>query len=569
MSIISLLNEIKEESLVLPAIQRDFVWPENKVIRLLDSIMRGYPIGILLLWETFNDMQYRLFDRDHKEGNLYSFDENTQHKKLKLVLDGQQRLQSLYIALYGSIGGKYLYFDVLSGRENDDLAEERYYFDFERQSDMDQRNEEIVQELLNQGGKHGNEIRVKHYVKVADLFAMGPQQREELKQRLALELSLDNEDVTRLGVNLATFDNAFTKDENILKVSTIDENLPSESPYRKSEGDVLEVFVRVNTLGTPLSRSDLIFSMLKLNWKESAEALPEFVANINKGNSFDLNNDFVIRCLFAVSDLGTKFQLDLLRKKGNVEKLKENFGMCCDAIRAAVDFVFNNCWCASSRVVGGQENIIPVVYYVFHTKNHEVPNSQIDNLRKALFVFGFTRPFSRYADSRLAKFIRDELRPLAEDNDETFPLESAIWWVGYWERIREYGPDLLQANPLLTLHLVQGLAGGTPQYVRNMPQIDHIFPRSILRKKGKDEALINHYANFWILTKGKNQNKSNKHPTDYFEDVGKTDMKNAILDPAYFDYRRYTTFIEDRSDRILKRITEKTGLSEEDFPKDV
>ena len=55
MSITNLLNQIKNEEIVLPAIQRDFVWPEDKVLRLLDSIMRGYPIGIALLWETYLD----------------------------------------------------------------------------------------------------------------------------------------------------------------------------------------------------------------------------------------------------------------------------------------------------------------------------------------------------------------------------------------------------------------------------------------------------------------------------------------------------------------------------------
>jgi len=51
-------------------------------------------------------------------------------KKLKLVLDGQQRLQSLYIALFGSYEGRSLYFDVLSGRDSDDLADEKYDFAF-------------------------------------------------------------------------------------------------------------------------------------------------------------------------------------------------------------------------------------------------------------------------------------------------------------------------------------------------------------------------------------------------------------------------------------------------------
>ena len=135
------------------------------------------------------------------------------------------------------------------------------------------------------------------------------------------------------------------------------------------------------------------------------------------------------------------------------------------------------------------------------------------SVRKALYLFGFAKPFSRYADSRLGAFIRSVLSPLAKKGDETFPLKSAVWWVGYWERIRTYGEELLQANPSLALHLVQGLTGAKVLYIRNAPEIDHIFPRSELRKRGYDEALINHFANFWVLAKGKNQNKSSQDPS--------------------------------------------------------
>lgn len=63
-TIMGLLNQISDEEIVLPAIQRDFVWTEAQTGTLLDSIMRGYPIGIALLWETYNDIQYRIFERD-------------------------------------------------------------------------------------------------------------------------------------------------------------------------------------------------------------------------------------------------------------------------------------------------------------------------------------------------------------------------------------------------------------------------------------------------------------------------------------------------------------------------
>src|SRR5262249_2915328 len=150
------------------------------------------------------------------------------------------------------------------------------------------------------------------------------------------------------------------------KVSTIDENLHAESPYRKSETDVLEIFVRINREGTALSRSDLIFSMLKLNWKESAEGLPEFVESVNSGNSFDLATDFVVRCLFAVSGLGGKLDIDVLRKQANIMALQQNYAQCCDAIRATVDFVQNECSCQSSRLLGNSTTLVPIVHYMFY-----------------------------------------------------------------------------------------------------------------------------------------------------------------------------------------------------------
>lgn len=564
MSIINLLNQIKGEEIVLPSIQRDFVWPKEKITALLDSIMRGYPIGIVLLWETYSDIQYRTFIKDFKPGNRHAFHDNTEHKKLKLVLDGQQRLQSLYTSLYATYEGKYLYFDILSGRETDDFKEEKYCFDFFT-------DEEEAFKLYNEPQQklhsytNEEESNISYFVKVRDIFSMSAKDKQKFRRDISKKLNLSEDDDLRFETNLSTFDDVLIRDNNILKTSIIDENKPSESPERKSEADVLEVFVRINRQGTPLNRSDLLFSMIKLNWKESAEALPEFVDNINQGNSFELNTDFVIRCLFAVSDLGTKFDIDILRKKSNMDKIRKNFGLCCNAIQSTIDFVQKECWCSSSKVIGGFNNLIPFVYYVFHIKNHQIPNSQIVNVRKSLYLFGFTTPFSRYADSRLARFIRDDLKPLKDENDVNFPLKDAIEWVGYWEGIDSFGEDLLQGNILLTHHLIQNISGAKVLYTKNNPEIDHIFPRSILRTKNFNEAEINHFANFWLLGKNKNQNKSNKHPKDYFEDVGDLELKNTFIDRDLLNYKRYRTFLKNRSEKILNNIKTRLDFNDDDF----
>ena len=558
-----MLNQIKNEEIVLPAIQRDFVWPEEKVLRLLDSIMRGYPIGIALLWETYLDIQFRKFDEAFRGGQIHDFKDNKRKNKRKLVLDGQQRLQSLYVALYGSYEGKSLYLDVLSGRESDDVSEEKYDFEF-----LDKGGFERWHGAMNTGpgapdaSENGGP---KYLVKVADLFAAGVKERSALEKRIKQQVTLDDDDEERLRVNMARFDEVLTKNPNILKVSVIDEDLPGDNPDRKSEADVLEIFVRVNREGTPLSRSDLIFSMLKLNWRESAESLPEFVREINEGNAFDLDTDFVIRCLFAVSGLGTKFELDHLRRKSNADLLRNNFSACCNAIRSVVDSVSRECWCSSSGLLGGQATLVPFVYYLFHAPKHEVPTGQIDAFRKALYVFAFARPFSRYADSRLWKFIRKEIRPLVENKNHHFPLDRAVAWVKYWESVTGFNERLLQANVALTLHVLQNLSSDKSKYQRNAGQIDHIFPRAELRKKEYQEREINHFGNFWILAKGKNQNKSDKHPAQFFADVSDNEMRRAIIDRDMLDYRRFSTFLKDRSGKIVETVRKRLDFSDTDF----
>jgi len=563
MSIINLLNQIKNDEIVLTAIQRDFVWPEDKVRRLLDSIMRGYPIGIALLWETYLDLQYRLFENTFRPETPYNFSENKRKKKLKLVLDGQQRLQSLYIALYGSYDGKFLYFDVLSGRESDDIAEEKYTFEFMTAEQF--KEWEASAAAKKEGAASELNGQLRYYLKTSDLFQAGVREKTSITKHIKQHLELSEDDTDRLAVNLARFDEALTKKSNILKVSVIDEDEPSDDPDRMSEADVLEIFVRVNREGTPLSRSDLIFSMLKLNWKESSETLPEFVREINKGNSFEVDTDFVIRCLFAVSNLGTKFDLLLLRKKQNVAKLRSNFTPCCDAIRSVLDAVSRDCWCLSSSLIGGTATLVPFVYWLYNTPKHEIPTGAIVDFRKAFYLFALARPFSRYAESRLSRFIREELQPLPARKIYTFPLGGAVTWVKFWERIGAIDENLLQSNVLLTLHIVQDIVTKNVQLARNAGDMDHIFPRSILREKGFPEAEINHFANFWILAKGKNQNKSNKHPADFFKDVEASELKRALIDRDSLDYRRFTTFVKTRSQQIIDEVKERIGFTDDDF----
>src|SRR4051812_15355007 len=134
-SIQSLLNQIRnDQQLVLPDLQRDFVWDRDQIRLLMDTVMREYPFGSLLLWQTrFLEVPYRNFVQDYSPGITFVPQLKKAGVPLRMVLDGQQRLQSLYIAVFGTHDRRRLYFNITSGPgaaqdDSDDALEAAYRF---------------------------------------------------------------------------------------------------------------------------------------------------------------------------------------------------------------------------------------------------------------------------------------------------------------------------------------------------------------------------------------------------------------------------------------------------------
>jgi uncharacterized protein with ParB-like and HNH nuclease domain len=116
-NIVRVLNNADEDGgFWLPNIQRPFVWTEEQICKLFDSILREYPISTLLIWKTTSTIRHRKFIENWRNTlRLSDFYVPEDTKKKCLVLDGQQRLQSLFIGLCGSFEGKELCLNVLSG----------------------------------------------------------------------------------------------------------------------------------------------------------------------------------------------------------------------------------------------------------------------------------------------------------------------------------------------------------------------------------------------------------------------------------------------------------------------
>ncbi len=555
MSIYQLINDIDNGDIVLPAIQRDFVWDEDRIYLFLDSILRGYPVGIALLWETYQPIQYRSFSRDYTAGTLHKFLDSKKNKRLQLVLDGQQRLSSLYVALRGTFNGNRLYLNILSGRDTDDHSEQKFEFWFADTGEIKTANKDGVV----------SDDKV-HWVSISDTIGQHPADLLKRRDQIAKQLKLSDNDKTRMEINFHTLQYSLSENTEILKTQTIDAKLPADDQKRKTAFDILEIFVRVNTQGMTLKRSDLIVSMLRLYWPEASNVLPKFLKEVNEGNGLGIDNDFVIRSMFSVAGLGTRLDFELLRKKSNVDAIKSTYEACFNAIRSVVDFVRVDCGIDSGRLVGGINTLVPFAHYLFYAPKHAMPKEGKEAARKSLFLFAMSKAFVQHSESRTGAFIRDYL-PSPEEIKQgaAFPYSGVVEYVYLKTHFTGVDHRLFTNNVDLSLALVQRHSGGRIYYADNLPEIDHIFPRSELVERGVDLQEINDIGNLWILPRKMNRNKSAKPPKKFLTDVDDSTLRAAGIDRAKLDYGSFRPAMKKRREWLVGRICEITDLSDTDF----
>jgi uncharacterized protein with ParB-like and HNH nuclease domain len=239
----------------LPNIQRPFVWKEDQIERLFDSILREYPIGTLLVWKTKSKIRRRKFIDNYKlDIKLTDFYVTEDDKQKMLVLDGQQRLQSLFIGLLGSYEKKELCLNVLSGElvAPEDI---RYKFKFFANTEIKAPWFKLKDIVFSN----------KEYDETADL----------LKAKFDTDLSdVDKKKITRIVAKLTRI---FGTEENL--VYQVVDSVDNSELY--TEDDIVEIFIRANSGGTPLGKSDLLFSLLTSSWDEADEQMEDLLETLN------------------------------------------------------------------------------------------------------------------------------------------------------------------------------------------------------------------------------------------------------------------------------------------------
>jgi len=558
--IVSYLNDEEAEGggFWLPNIQRPFVWSEEQIARLFDSIMREYPISTLLVWKTKEAVKHRkfidIYRRDIKLTDFYVPD-NTRSKMM--VLDGQQRLQSLFIGLRGSYEGRELYFDVLSGGVAAAPEDIRFRFAFK---------------TANPGWP---------WVRFKDLVFQNNRLPGEMADALAQSApqALSQDAFRTVSRNIERVRQEFVTDDNI----TFQELDGIDNPDAYRVDDIVEIFIRANSGGTKLGKSDLLFSLLTSSWDEADGEMEALLEDLNQG-SFDFDRDFVLKSCLSMLGKGARYEVGKFRDGKTKEEIIAKWDELAEAIRAVRDLLVSKTYIRSDRAMPSYLALIPLIYYRFHHPAKFAANQDMAAYLLRVLVTGV---FGGSPDNLIDKLVRN----IQEQQD--FVLSEIYGVIRAEGRSLEITPAVIfdQYYGSRTIHLFFNLwyrdFDYSPALDANGPQVDHIFPQSLLKtvkdinpESGKRNIL--HYraehrdqlANCMLLTAEENgfSGKCDKPPAEWFarsrfssDATHKRYLQMHLIpdDPELWTLERYDDFVAARKALITSKFAYMLRKDEE------
>ncbi|WP_104099500.1 DUF262 domain-containing protein [Cryobacterium sp. M96] len=347
------LRRIHQKQYLLPAIQREFVWKQHQVLALMDSLMRGYPIGSFLLWEVKQESA--------NEYVFYDFITNFHEQKAPFatkaavptsngiiaVLDGQQRLTALNIAMYGSHSEKR---KGAWWTNPDSFPKKRVYLNLADSPDHEELGFEFDLRFLTDQETKADLDGVAKWYLVHDVLALadsGPAIMEELERR-----SLSGS---------GPFNRLYRLYDSLRVIKPINWYLESS----QSADKVLDIFVRVNSGGTTLSYSDLLLSMATNQWRtrDAREEVRDLVQDINQGGTrdFAFSKDAVLKTALMVAGLNVQFRVSNFTQK-NMAVVEDGWDKTEQALVNAATLLRQFGY--TGRTISADSVIIALAYYL-------------------------------------------------------------------------------------------------------------------------------------------------------------------------------------------------------------
>ncbi len=512
-----------DANIILPAIQRKFVWPEEKICNLFESIMNGYPIGTLLTWEIsgekINDENAIGFYEFIKNWSEYDNKFNAllknvpNDKKFLAILDGQQRLQSLLIGLRGtyashkankpwkdikSFPARTLYLN-LKKIYNEDIDKETYCFKF---LEKETANEDSKNKWFEVGKIIGlNNFRsISQYVKENYQF-----ENEEEQQEATIIINELNECINNT---------------NILGCYVIDKDRDLDA--------ILDIFIKINSGATPLSKPDLLFSTIISKWPDAREKFDAFIKNINicddQSKRFKFDMDFLIRTIMYMND-DIPVTLNIKNfSKIKIDDLIPAWEKIEESIIAARNLILD--YGFEDDTIASYNAIMPIIFYIYHDGDISDENIK-EEFRKYFIIAQLKNLFGVAGNSTLTEtrrclkgqkqFSMSLFKDIVLAGSRTFKLnndDEIRHWLETYKKGDKYS--------FMILSLLDPNFDGS-----KIVDEDHLYPESLLKKYPEYDSYKDSLLNLNLLQAKENRKiKSDMLLDDYIKQ-----LENKNVDP--------------------------------------
>jgi uncharacterized protein with ParB-like and HNH nuclease domain len=470
-SISEVMHAIEKNNFLLPAIQRSFVWKQNQIENFFDSLFQGFPIGSLLLWggEDASEMDLVSFVTEYKKGEDNTPFPITRKATQIAVLDGQQRLTALNIGFRGTYEGKKLYLNL------NFTANEEKKFEFK--------------------------------------FKKEPEEGWFCMQDVTFPLDAKKDAIANLFLN-------HTEIFNTLSSLTNQNNglIPATLLTINQLEDVLEIFVRVNSGGTALSKADLLLSTLVQNNTNVRSGVNE----ISKAHK--ISKDFILKSAFVCVSEKAAYRVKAFTE--NALQINENFIKIKESIEATLKLITEFGYDVEKFPTFNA--LIPIIY--MHYKGNKI---DAENVRIWLACVIIKGEFGQSSDSVIEKYIKDFKKTPKPTEEELVEVLS----------------NPKNINIVFSLLYPNRIEG-------HKFDVDHIFSKKELR--GIDNAKVESIANKQLLDATQNKRKSGTPAIDWIKENSEYSVTTFVKDESL--YTDFDAFLKARNEEILKRLKGIFGL---------
>ena len=533
MKIREIINDIDQCHLFIPAFQREYVWKRNDAKNLISSLIKDYPTGTLLTWKTTNPPELK---------GSYAY--QATQGSVKLVLDGQQRITTLYMLITGKIPPyyeeKHITNHIMGLYVNVETLELEYY-------------------------KKITMANNPAWVDITKIFA------DETRIWDVVEKIGKKEDIERLPEA-----RQIKIDDNIRAIRLIhDRNFAEqEVPVTATLKEAIDIFYIVNASGVNLTDAELALAQISGYWPRARKEIMYKLDKL-KANGWVFNLDFMMYVLLAiVHQQGSK--MEKLHTPGNKEKLKETWSLLRDKVLDyTCNILQNHAYIDHTNEINSVYALIPIITYIYKKPNNQLSENEIKKIIKWFYYSQIRVRYISQLPQKLDKDISiivhssspfDELLKLIEEERPLnikasefigrgiqHPLFSLMRW--YFKSVR-------------AVCLCTGLSLKKNMGAKYELERDHIFAYSVLRDSEYfdmdnrfDYSLAQEITNRVILTQTCNRDKSAKLANIFLETVIDK-FPNALKaqcipeDRSLWQIENYKEFLETRRKLLADKLND-------------